>query len=474
MTKQIHSHPVILILALAVFTILFIGASPACSAKSKQTDKPNIIIILTDDQPIPTLQYMPNLQKEIIAKGISFSNTYVTTPLCCPSRSSILTGLYVHNHGVLTNRAPLGGAVAFKDASTLPVWLQSVGYRTSLIGKYLNNYDTLPEGYIPPGWDDWHVYVSKDPDKDFYYGYTFNDNGKVTQYGDEPEDYSTDMMSKKAMDFIKQTDGPFFLLLSFYAPHQPYISADRHKDLYKTYAEFERYRPENFLEKDVSDKPAWVQEIDPQNAGRDPVYIDKVYQRILRTLMAVDDSVGQVTAALDDEGIRDNTLIIYMSDNGMALGDNSIFGKACPYDICIHVPFVISYPDKITASRVDPNLILNIDIAPTLADLAGIPNISRFDGQSFLKLLSDPTSAWRDGFLIEQYQDAEEEGGMTALVPSYVGFRTKEWKYVEYETGERELYNLINDPFELDNLAAQSQYEQTMQDLSARAHAIRP
>ncbi|MCJ7434138.1 MAG: DUF4976 domain-containing protein, partial [Anaerolineales bacterium] len=144
------------------------------------------------------------------------------------------------------------------------------------------------------------------------------------------------------------------------------------------------------------------------------------------------------------------------------------------YDICIHVPFVISYPDKITASRVDPSLILNIDIAPTLADLAGIPDISNFDGQSFLKLLSDPTAVWRDGFLIEQYQDAEEEGGMTALVPSYVGFRTKEWKYVEYETGERELYNLLDDPFELSNLAAQSQYEQTMNDLSARAHVIRP
>jgi len=195
---------------------------------------------------------------------------------------------------------------------------------------------------------------------------------------------------------------------------------------------------------------------------------------MLRTLMAVDDSVGEVIAALDDEGIRDNTLIIYMSDNGMALGDNGIFGKACPYDACIHIPFVISYPDKISAARVDSSLILNIDIAPTLADLAGIPSIASFDGQSFLKLLGDPAAAWRDGFLIEQYQDAEEEGGMSALVPDYVGFRTKEWKYVEYETGERELYNLIDDPFELNNLAAQSQYAQTMQDLAARAYAIRP
>jgi arylsulfatase A-like enzyme len=473
MIKQMRSHPIILILALAVFTILFTSMLPACSGR-KQTNKPNIIILLTDDQPIPTLQYMPNLQKEIIAKGISFSNAYVTTPLCCPSRSSILTGLYVHNHGVLTNRAPLGSAIKFKDASTLPVWLQSAGYRTSLIGKYLNGTESLPEGYIPPGWNDWHAFISKDPNKDYYYNYTFNDNGKVTRYGDTPEDYSTDMMSKKAVDFIKQTDGPFFLYLSFYAPHQPYIAADRHKDLFKTDAEFARYRPENFLEKDISDKPAWVQEIDPQDVGQDSAYIDKVYQRELRTLMAVDDSVGQVVATLENLGIRDNTLIIYMTDNGMALGENRIFGKACPYDACIHVPFVISYPDKITVSRVDPNLILNIDIAPTLTDLAGIPNASTFDGKSFLKLLNDPASAWRDGFLIEQYQDDPAEGGMTAFVPSYVGFRTKEWKYIEYETGERELYNLLNDPFELNNLAAQSQYEQTMQGLSARVHAIRP
>jgi arylsulfatase A-like enzyme len=189
--------------------------------------------------------------------------------------------------------------------------------------------------------------------------------------------------------------------------------------------------------------------------------------------MAVDDSVGQVVAALDDKGIRDNTIIIYMSDNGMALGDNRIFGKACPYDTCIHVPFVVSYPDKISTPRVESNMILNIDIAPTLTDLAGVPNASTFDGQSFLKLLTDPSSIWRDGFLIEQYQDDPDEGGMTALVPSYIGFRTKEWKYVEYQTGERELYNLLDDPFELSNLAGQPKYEPTMQELSARAHVIK-
>ena len=459
----------LLIFSFVTFLLVLTSVLSSCSAR-KQTDRPNIIIILTDDQPIPTLQYMPNLQKELIAKGASFSNAYVTTPLCCPSRSSILTGLYVHNHGVRSNRAPLGGATAFKDISTLPVWLQSAGYRTALIGKYLNDYESLPEGYIPPGWNEWHTFVSKDPNKDFYYGYTFNDDGKVTRHGAEPEDYSTDMLNKKAIDFIKQTDGPFFLMLNFYAPHQPYISADRHKDLFKTDAEVTHNRPKNFLEEDVSDKPAWVQEIDPQN----PDYIDKVYERMLRTLMSVDDSVGQVVATLDQEGIRDNTLIIYMTDNGMALGENRVFGKACPYDTCIHIPFVVSYPDKISASRVDPNLILNIDIAPTLTDLAGIPNISTYDGQSFLKLLSDPASAWREGFLIEQYQDDPEEGGMTALVPSYIGYRTKEWKYVEYETGEHELYDLLNDPFELNNLSAQPQYEQTMQDLAARAHAIRP
>jgi arylsulfatase A-like enzyme len=166
-------------------------------------------------------------------------------------------------------------------------------------------------------------------------------------------------------------------------------------------------------------------------------------------------------------------MIIFMSDNGLALGDHRLLEKACPYDICINVPFVVSYPDKIAASRVDSNLILNIDIAPTLTELAGIPGISKFDGQSFLPLLNSRSAAWRDGFLIEQYKDVGEDVSMTTLVPPYVGFRTKNWKYVEYETGEKELYNLQADPYEMENLIRKPGYDDVIAGLHAQIEKLR-
>lgn len=446
---------VLLISLLLILVGSIIGCSP--SAPQTRSDKPNIIIILTDDQPYHSIQYMPNVQKELVSKGVNFTNAYVTTPLCCPSRASILTGLFAHNHNVKTNRAPIGGATVFDDSSTLPIWLQNAGYRTALMGKYLNDYDALPKGYIPPGWDEWDVFVKKDVDKDFYFGYTINDNGEVVQYGSDSRDYSTDVLSNKAVDFIHEnSNGPFFLMLTVYSPHQPYMAADRHKDLFKVYDDtFLPYNPPNYFEEDISDKPAWLNSYEPQTKD----YIEKVYQRMLRSLMGVDDAVGKVAAALDKEGIRDNTMIIYMSDNGFALGDHRLIGKACPYDICIHVPLVVSYPDKISASRVDSSTVLNIDIAPTLTELIGIPDISTFDGQSFLPVLTNPAVQFRDGFLIEQYQDDSEDRGMTSLVPAYVGFRTNEWKYVEYETGEQELYDLKTDPYEMNNLIGQPGYD---------------
>ena len=463
-----------LFVSLLSIVLLFLGIIVvACASPSEhpRSEKPNIIIILTDDQPTHTMKYMPNVQKELVAKGVNFANAFVTTPLCCPSRASILTGLYAHNHGVKTNRAPNGGATAFKDSSTLPVWLQSTGYRTALMGKYLNDYDSLPVGYIPPGWNEWDAFVKKDPEKDYYYGYTLNDNGKVVQYGVKSTDYSTDVLKDKAIDFIhKNSDGPFFLYFSVYSPHLPYMTVDRYKDLFKSYTDtFTPYYPPNFFEKDISDKPAWLNMYKPET----PLYTENVYQRILRSLMGVDDAVGAIVAELDKEGIRDNTMIIFMSDNGLALGDHRLLEKACPYDICINVPFVVSYPDKISASRTDSNLVLNIDIAPTLTELAGIPGISKFDGQSFLPILNNPAAPGRDGFLIEQYQDVGEDVSMTTLVPPYVGYRTKEWKYVEYETGEKELYDLKADPYEMENLIRKTGYDDVIAGFHAQIEKLR-
>jgi len=461
-----------LLLLLFAAPVLAGCVSPFDTRPPAQTDRPNIIIIMTDDQPVHSIEQMPSVQKELVENGITFENAYVTTPLCCPSRASILTGQYVHNHGVKTNRIPIGGATVFDDVSTLAVWLDEAGYHNGLIGKYLNDYDALPEGYVPPGWDDFHAFVKKDPDKDFYFGYSMNENGKIVQYGFEQEDYSTDVICDKAVDFIRTNrDKPFFLMVNFYAPHQPYLAAERHKDLFKEYDEnFTRYAPPNYYEEDLSDKPEWMQ----IGERPDKDYVEKVRQRMLRTLAGVDDSVGELVALLEEEGIRDNTLIIFMSDNGYALGDHGLIGKACPYEECLRIPLVILYPDKITASRLDPSMVLNIDIAPTVMDLVGSPSPSTVDGLSFLPMLDAPQTDWRDGFLIEQFQDDGEDRSRTSYVPPYVGFLTREWKYIEYENGERELYDLINDPYEMENLASLAKYESVMQELAVRMREIRP
>lgn len=457
------------------FLLLVFSATTliACSTPPSppRSDKPNIIIILTDDQPYHSMEHMPTVQSELVDKGITFTNAYATTPLCCPSRASILTGQYVFHHGVQTNRQPSGGATVFDDSSTLAVWLQEAGYQTALMGKYLNDYDSLPAGYIPPGWDEWNVFVKKDQNKEYYFGYTLNENGTIKQYNEDENDYSTDVLTEKAVDFIHANQHqPFFLLLSVYSPHQPYLSANRHQDLFKSYTDsFLPYQPPNYFEEDIADKPQWLNSYEPQEKE----YIEKVYQRMLRSLMSADDAVANIIETLENENIRQNTIIIFMSDNGFALGDHRLIGKACPYDICLHIPFVISYPDKIPASRSDANLILNLDIAPTLMQFAGASTTSTIDGQSFASLLTNPNESWRDGFLIEQYADDGEERSMVSLVPAYVGFRTNKWKYIEYATGEQELYNLLLDPYEMTNLAGLPEYASVIKELQQRIEETR-
>ena len=446
----------------------------SCSSTGNQdTSKPNIILILTDDQPPHTLPYMPILQRELVAKGIQFTNAFVTTPLCCPSRASILTGQYAHNHGVKTNRAPEGGATAFNDQSVLPVWLHDAGYQTGFLGKYLNGYNDLPEGYIPPGWDDWQVFFKRDPNLDYYYNYSLNENGKIVQYGQDSQEFSTDLLARKAVDFINQSDQkPFFLVVSIFAPHQSYQAADRHKDLFKSLDEFERYRPASFFESDLTDKPVWASEIERPTID----YVDKVHERMLRSLMSVDDAVGDIISALEKRDIRDNTIVVFMSDNGMSMGDNGVFGKNCPYDPCLHVPFIVSYPPLTSKPRIDEHLILNIDIAPTFMDVAGASAPIKMDGASILPILGDPSQAWRDGFLLEHYQDLGdvEESGLAFLIPGYVGYRTSHWKYIKYDTGELELYDLLKDPFEMDNKAYQNDYEQVVLDLAEKMKNLLP
>jgi N-acetylglucosamine-6-sulfatase len=191
--------------------------------------------------------------------------------------------------------------------------------------------------------------------------------------------------------------------------------------------------------------------------------------------MAVDDSVGELVNTLEDRKIRDNTIIIFMSDNGVSMGENGIFGKNCGYDPCLHVPLVISYPPLIKSARTDDQFALNIDIAPTIMDLAGLEIPSLVDGQSLAPLLENPSAEWRNGFMIEHYQDAgdAEESGLAAIIPGYSGFRTKEWKYIEYASGERELYDLVSDPYEMNNLINTPGYEETILSLQTQLKEIK-
>ena len=404
----------------------------------------NLILILTDDQRWDTLQYMPTVQSELIQQGVEFTNAFATTPLCCPSRASILTGAYVHHHGVWENFM-----TDFDDSSTMATWLHDAGYRTSYIWKYLNGYSRYVP-YIPPGWDDWHVFKTAS-----YLNYELNENGTLVSYGDTDPDYATDVLAQKAVEFIEgSTPAPFFMVFAPYAPHQPGKPASRHVGLFDGIAP---WRPLHFNEMDVSDKPAWVQGL-PLLTEDEEALLDLGRQHQIEALQAVDEAVGQIFQALQQSGQLDNTAIIYMTDNGILWGEHRWTGvssatqfssKEVPYEEAIRLPFVVRYPG-LTGPRQEDQFVLNIDVAPTLLDMAGIQVPVPVDGTSLLPLLMNPTISWRQDFLIEHRP--------SFIIPDYNGVRAQDWKYIEYATGETELYGLSSDPYEMDNVSGSPDY----------------
>ena len=453
---------------IALFLTLLIGScqnSSACNnIVQRDSDQPNIILIMTDDQPQFTIDFMPIVQERLVQDGVLFPNAFTTTPLCCPSRASILTGQYAHTHGVLTNRLPNGGATIFDDSSTLAVWLQDAGYKTSYIGKYLNGYsDMQPQGYIPPGWENWQVFLDGPPPKRFYRDYTMAENGELVQYGDSEKDFSNNVLTEMALDFIHSSkDEPFFLVVGYYAPHQPFDFAAEFSDTFRTDEQFSARRPPNFNEEDVSDKPIWLQNVELTDGNR----VDQISQRSLRSLMSVDQGIKEMLAALECIGQLENTAVIYISDNGVTAGEHRLANaKNCPYEECIKMPFVMHYPKVTSAAFVNDSFVLNIDIAPTIAEIAGVPIPDSVEGESLLSLLVGDKEDWRDQVLIEHWSGEE---GLSAQIPTYQAVRTSQWKYVRYENGEAELYDLIADPFELENLALNPDLQLTIEALGER------
>jgi N-acetylglucosamine-6-sulfatase len=492
---------------IAVYAL--VGLAAACalsgcfpSAEGKQPEEsadepkpPNVVLILTDDLASGdinphTLEHMPNLRKLLVQKGTTFENSFVTNSLCCPSRATILRGQYTHNHQILHNEPPLGGFEKFRflghENSTMATWVKEQGYRTAFFGKYLNGYN---ETYIPPGWDEWYAATGN------YLKHTLNENGQMVDY--DPESYhDTDVISDKSSDYVARTAGadppffttdrPFLMWLGTKAPHQPATPAPRHENVY---TDLPLPRPPSFDEGNVSDKPDWVAD-NPPLSQEQRKYMEELHRKRLQSMLAVDDMVGDLVEALRESGELDNTYIFFTSDNGFHLGQHRLgAGKWTPYEEDIRVPLIVRGPG-VPEDRTLRHMVLNNDLAPTFADLAGAETPSFVDGRSLRPLLEDDppsTEDWRQRFVLEAVAERSgvaqppfiDESTVAPLLtgdplpsnwrrtsaasaqlseewgrPWMKALRTEDHLYVEYETGERELYDLEDDPHELHNIHA--------------------
>src|SRR5215213_3576119 len=412
--------------------------------------RPNIIFVLTDDLDARSVWKIPSLKAYMANEGLTFDNAFVTYPLCCPSRSTILTGQYPHNHLVRSNGPPMGGYETFRELgrerSTIATWLDDAGYETALFGKYLNGYGNIGSNHVPAGWDEWYGTVGATQ---------LNQNGQLVTY--EAGTYLDDALSGLAQDFVRRQehkDAPFFLYLSVHAPHAPAKPALRHEELYKG---LRVPRTPSFDEADVSDKPGWV-----RNLSLDPSEeksIDEHYRDRLKTMAAVGEMIGGLLRTLEETGKLDNTYLVLTSDNGYHMGQHRLeLGKQAAYEEDISVPLMIRGPG-VPAGVSRDEMVLNNDFAPTFADLAGLPPPASVDGRSFASLLdarqgNDPAS-WRTAFEVRHWDDKNDELShwwAVTPVPPYRAVRTQRYLYVEYETGAHELYNLKKDPYELRNL----------------------
>jgi N-acetylglucosamine-6-sulfatase len=320
------------------------GSSPSSPSSSQPaptpTPKPmNVVLIVSDDQESVSARDMPRMQSLIAAQGVTFQNAIATTPLCGPSRATLLTGRYAHSHQIRSNQPPLGGYGPYRDsgmeADSLPVWLKAAGYRTAYMGKYTNGYGA---GWTsaPPGWDDW--LGTTEPQA--YRNFTYNDNGvdRTAPSGT----YQTDFLATRALDFLSKTeekdDQPFFLMVTPYAPHNKSQSAARHNALFS-----DRGAPRTpaFDEPDVADKPRHIRRIGRYTSATVNA-IDSEYRNSLRSLQAVDEMIEKIVQALTTQGELENTAIVFMSDNGISTGAHRFWDKTAPYAESLDIPLVRS------------------------------------------------------------------------------------------------------------------------------------
>jgi arylsulfatase A-like enzyme len=433
--------------SLLIFGVVGAAAAKPAHRNKRGTEQPlNVVVILSDDERSDGTAVMKNVQTLLAGHGTTFTDAHVTTSICGPSRASILTGQYAHHTGVTENFGT-HSYPAFKageESNDLGVWMHDAGYETALVGKYVNAYTGASiNHYVPPGWDDWQVMDSVPMEA--YYNYSINNNGRIEQYGNRAKDYSTTVLTHKAVRFINQARHPFFLYFAPVAPHLPAIPApaDRGK-----LANIAPIHDPAFNQRNIGKEPWRFWHKDLLSPGAQ-LYINHVRIKQEETLLSLDRSVRSVVQALKARHELNRTVILYTSDNGFLWGEHRLGGKVWPFEESTHVPLIVRTPWTTTPVR-NKQPVLNIDIAPTIAELAGIKPGLPQDGKSLVPFLNGKQVPWRHAWL-EEYlgKDLLKDGGP----PSYVAVQTRRNLWVEYRNGWRELYNLRKDPWELNNLA---------------------
>ena len=464
-------------LALIILGLISLPLSAAVSPVPKEVvpqkipgAKPrNVVFILSDDHRYDAMSFMGHQfaqtpQMDAMARnGAHLKNALVTTSLCSPSRASILTGLYTFRHRVIDNNRPIpDGTVYF------PQYLQKAGYATAFIGKWhMGGESDEPR----PGFDHWISfrgqgnYLPPNPN------YTLNVNGaRVKQKG-----YITDELTDYALDWLKQQkpgEKPFFLYLSHKAVHANFTPAERHEG---KFSKLPFKRPATEAKPDASaNKPRWL--ADQRNSwhGVDFPYhssmdIEQYYKRYCETLSAVDDGIGKVMAQLKAMGIHDETLVIYMGDNGFMFGEHGLIDKRVAYEASIRVPMLMQCPDLFKGGSVVDRVVANIDIAPTIMEAAGLAMPAHFDGRSFISLAQGKNVPWRDYFLYAYYWEKNFPQS-----PTVFSLRGDRFKYITYYGlwDADELYDLQADPAESKNLLYDPAFKSVATDMEKRLYEM--
>lgn len=429
---------------------------------SQVNSRKNIVVIMTDDQRFDTMQYMPITTSLFADNTVKFENATASDPVCCPSRASFLTGLYAHNHNVMT--VLLGPS--FDDRSSIATWAEEQGYRTGLVGKYMVAYLEKLSNYVPRGWSHWNAFAKQG---NLYSNYTLNENGVLKNYGTGDANYSTNVIAAKAVNFIETTptSQPLMLYFTPSAPHAPANPAS--VDL-GDFSSLLPWRPPSHNESDVSDKPTWVKKL-PSLTSTAQSNIDSLRKKQIESLQAVDRAVQDIFDALARTGRLSDTIIVFTSDQGKSWGEHRWTDKECIYEECIRMPLWVKVPGGVNATNND--LVQNIDIVPTITDIAGISAPTPFNGKSLKDILNGQQVGPLRSEALYEFGGVKDSPNRIVIETAFSAIRDNRYVYAEYTNGDREFYDLLADPYQLVNQINNSSYSTLISNYQSKLFSLK-